>query len=145
VTSGPFGVPETAPVDDVEVMAGLTASPNRATDAIACPDDASSLPIPYRDASGQILTNVYPLRAICVDANGAVVEPLTTSPATLPTTSWASPAVPLVGQHVELDADGNYSSVLVTPSPSPTPTEVTPSASSPSTKGGSGSPTPSKS
>jgi len=114
-------------------------------DAIACPDDASSLPIPYRDASGQILTNVYPLRAVCVDANGAVVEPLTTSPTTLPTTSWASPAIPLVGQHVELDADGNYSSVLAAPSPSPTPTEVTPSASSPSTNGGSGSPTPSKS
>jgi hypothetical protein len=114
-------------------------------DAIACPDDASSLPIPYRDASGQILTNVYPLRAICVDANGAVVAPLTTSPTTLPTTIWASPEVPLVGQHVELDADGNYSGVLVTPSPSPTPPEGTPSASSPSTNGGSGSPTPSKS
>lgn len=113
--------------------------------AIACPDDASSLPIPYRDASGQILTNVYPLRAVCVDANGAVVAPLSTSPTTLPTTSWASPAAPLIGQHVELDADGNYSSVLVTPSPSPIPTEVTPSASSPATNGGSGSPTPSKS
>jgi hypothetical protein len=30
------------------------------------------LPVPYRNVAGQILTNVSPVRAVCVDSNGAV-------------------------------------------------------------------------
>lgn len=115
-------------------------------DAIACPDDASSLPLPYRDSSHQVLSNVYPLRAVCIDPNGVVVAPLTMGPTDLPTTGWASPAVPLVGQHVELDADGNYYGRLVSaPSPSPTQPNATPSPSTSSTTSGFASPTASKS
>ncbi len=30
------------------------------------------LPVPYRNVACQILTNVSPVRAVCVDSNGAV-------------------------------------------------------------------------
>ena len=143
---GPDGSPLTVALYDQD---GTPLDTQSGFDAVACPDDATSLPIPYRDASGQILSNVYPLRAVCVDDNGAVVEPWTTNPTSLPTTSWASPAVPLIGQHVEIDAEGNYAGVLVSaPSPSATQPVATRSASTSSASSsasGFASPTPSKS
>jgi hypothetical protein len=91
---------------------------------LACPADAAELAIPYQDAGGRIMSNVYPLRSVCVDASGVVVAPESRAPGA-PAIAWAATAAPSLGQRVALDATGAYAGV-VAPSDetSPSPTAI---------------------
>ena len=90
-------------------------------DQVSCPDDASALPIPHRDSSGTIITNIYPVRAVCIDSTNIVVAPAVTGPIPTPSAAWVSDPLPSVGEHVSIDSDGNFSGALI---PAPTPSGV---------------------
>lgn len=109
---------------------GLPIVPADPTGGAFCADAASyPVAIPYRDASGQVLPNVYPLRAVCVDDLGAVTGEAQWTTVQPSPGSWAEPVLPKVGDHLQFDAEGYVVGVLV-PAGSAAPV-ATPSSSGP--------------
>lgn len=109
---------------------GLPIVPADPTGGAFCADAASyPVAIPYRDASGQVLPNVYPLRAVCVEDLGAVTGEAQWTEVQTPATRWAEPVLPSVGDHLQFDDEGNVVGILV-PAGSAAPV-ATPSAPAP--------------
>lgn len=106
---------------------GLPIVPADPTGGAFCADAASyPVAIPYRDASGQVLPNVYPLRAVCVDDLGAVTGEAQWTEVQTPAARWEEPVLPSVGDHLQFDDEGNVVGILVPadsnrPSASPVP------------------------
>lgn len=99
------------------------------TIALTCPPDLIAVAIPYLTGSGQPLTNAYPERGVCVNADNVVVGPATRSTAGTPVQTWSPDGLPAAGQTVLLDADGAYAGLVAGSAVTPTPTSPTPAAS----------------
>lgn len=106
---------------------GQPIVPADPTGGASCADGASyPVPIPYRDSTGQVLPNVYPLRAVCVDDQGAVTGTALWNEVQTPVARWSEPTLPKIGDHLQFDEEGNVVGILVPagsdrPSASPIP------------------------
>lgn len=121
---GPDGKP--APVALFDQSGSPITVDGDGTDNLTCAADLTVVPVPDLSSSGQQITNAYPARGVCVDESNVVVSEATPMTNGAPVQTWATSALPAVGQTILVNDEGAYIGVsggspTATPSASGTP------------------------
>jgi hypothetical protein len=99
---------------------------------LGCSSDLNVVAVPYLNAAGQAVSNVYPARGVCVDQDNVVRGEATQLYGEASVQPWTPPVLPQPGQKVVLDASGHFAAVVgspdatnsIVPTPSPSASSV---------------------